>query len=190
MVRVVLNRSGYGVIPEQTVKYVNFKAYRLAKTFGLNSQDEEDLRQDLFVYALEKLAHWDERRGRSLASFLQMCIDSKLKNVVRDAQRMKRRNIILTLDAPCGTDNSVDDGGTVIDHIAGVVGRRQEEVDRICDIRAVVGSLDDELATVCRMLKKGNSQREIAKRLERSRKYVAETLMPRLRDKFAELKNS
>lgn len=43
--------SGYGNIPSQTVKYIHYKANRTAMTLGWNSQDEEDLRQDLFLEA-------------------------------------------------------------------------------------------------------------------------------------------
>lgn len=176
--------SGYGNIPSQTVKYIHYKANRTAMTLGWNSQDEEDLRQDLFLEVFVKMKKWDESRGRSLGSYLQMCVDARIKSALRASRRQKRANVDLSLDV---LDHN---GDAAVDGVSGNVGLTCLQCDRINDVRTMFASLDDELMTACRCLAMGISDRKLARRLGRSRKYVAANIFPRLRQKFAELRGA
>ena len=178
----------YGALPKDSVGDIKSIAHKFAQAYGLNYQDEEDLRQELFLHCYRVIGDYMPGSEATLRSYLYSCCVNRAKRFMTAMGRIKRADVVLALDAPVGADG--DDETAMVDTIADGSEDGQFLIDRKYDVATVVGQLDEELRKACELFKlPGMSQRELAKRLKRNRKYIDKTLMPRLREKFGELYN-
>lgn len=70
----------------------NAKAVDIVRKTGLN--DLEDFRQEIFVFLFRRLDKYDAAKGAP-HTFIDVCMESARKNIIRNIYRAKKKNHIL-----------------------------------------------------------------------------------------------
>lgn len=179
----------HGQIPQETISYINQKAFAVSRMLGLGYQETEDLKQELMLGVWKRIGKFDPSKKMSLASYLHMRVDSVAANFIRDRNRIKRTSLLLVLDAPCGSaEEDGEDGvdGTMLDHIA-AEGDPVRALQLKHDVAEILKKLDPKMRRVCEMLMAGDSIVEIARFLGCSRHNVYGSVFANLRNAFADV---
>ncbi len=72
-----------------TERHIQFKARQLSRRSDFSPSDEDDLRQELWVYLLARIHHFDPERG-SLRTFVSRVVNSAVATILRNRKRYKR----------------------------------------------------------------------------------------------------
>ena len=72
-----------------TERLIQFKARQLSRRSDFTPSDEDDLQQELWVYLLARIHHFDPERG-SLRTFVSQVVNSAVATILRNRQRQKR----------------------------------------------------------------------------------------------------
>jgi RNA polymerase sigma-70 factor (ECF subfamily) len=68
---------------------IKHKARRLIGRYGFTRSDYEDIQQELKLHVLQRMRHFDPRRG-SMTTFLNRIVENKLASVIRHRTATKR----------------------------------------------------------------------------------------------------
>jgi len=175
-------REDQNALPKQTMKYIMGRTVSAAKVAGLSYEDEDDLRQTLFLAAVKARAKYDATHKASIETFLHCAVDNALKNFLRDRRRIKRVNLICVLDAKecdegfeLGDDEENDE--TMAERIPDETGSGIPETDLKLDVAEGVRRLDPTSRRLCELIMSGMSVREAGREMgipfwTLNRKYV------------------
>jgi RNA polymerase sigma factor (sigma-70 family) len=97
------NGLGYSKLLQKFEKFINYMALK----YDIIGQDSEDMRQNMIVYILEGILKYDPTRGTKLSTFLQMRINRRLINEIRNQNLDSRNPTILrttlySVNCSCG----------------------------------------------------------------------------------------
>lgn len=138
---------------EYAATLIRVKARQLVGRYGFARSDREDIEQDLILHLLQKLRHFDPKRG-SENTFVSRITNRKIASIIRQRTAAKRdfRRLTLIEDA---TERDRDDAWSV-----GPESTQDLEIDMTDAIRR----LDSDSRRLCGLLRTG-SITEAARRM-------------------------
>ena len=103
-------RTGQGY--DRVIRQLESMVYFLAKKYRLKGFSLEDRKQHIVMRVLEGITEYDPRKNTKLSTFLQMRVNRRLINEIRDEGRMCRNPTILNVNAfrvtcECGANHTV-----------------------------------------------------------------------------------
>lgn len=124
-------RSGQGY--EEIIKKLNPLICKFASKYHFNGNSFDDTRHDVIVHILEGILKYDPRKETKLSSFLQMRVNRRLINEIRNNGRAFRNATFLNISTfsctcSCG-HNFVETVGKEEDIICPECSRRIEDLD-------------------------------------------------------------
>jgi len=180
-------------IPSKTVKYINYKTASTSMNCGLSFEDEEDLKQSIYLAVVKAIAAYDKSHGASMETFLHRSVDFATCEFLRNRRREKRVRLLYILDAPL-EDGRQPDGceghETMLDETADKRDSGIHAVDLHHDVAEALRGLDRETSEVCRLLMEGESVREIARTLGIKRWVLMREIMPRIAARLEKVRDS
>jgi len=172
-------------LPAKTMKFIDVK---VTATPGLNDQDREDLRQNMYLAVIREREKFDPARHSSLEHFLESPAMSAWKKFFRDRARLKRARVVAVLDEPVRTGTGSDglgvdtQAGTRLDFVADPNESRQDDADREIDRSSFKSTLADPMMrSAYEMLIDEVPQKEIIRRLGITEAKFRFSLMPALK---------
>ena len=149
------NRSG---VDEYALRLVRAKARSLVGKYGFTWQDVDDIAQDLLLDLVERMDAYDKAKSR-LGTFITRVVNHRVANIV-EARKASKRGLgqtMVSLDAPI-TGKSGEAGRSrheLIDEETYLQRTRPsgrsaaERLDLRIDLNAILGSLPEDLRTLC-----------------------------------------
>lgn len=167
---------------EPTIHYYVLKFSRLGKALGL---DTKDLLQEANLAFTDAINNYDATKNASLRTFISVCVQRKLVQVIRKAQTAKK-NIMKTSVSLDQEFNGVNLGD--------LIGNEKldpyfhfEELDNSEEIKSMIQNhLSEFELKVINYTINGLDYKQIAKKLNKSPKQIDNT-MQRVRIKVREL---
>ena len=136
----------------------------------IDGMEPNDLLQECVLHWLRVKARYDSSSGASAKTFMATVCRNKLKDMLREHGRAKRRASVLSLDAPLDPD---DPKATLGDILAGPTVEREFELQetrgRIC---LAMKRLTERQRKMCELLLDQRDVTEIAELLEVTRPTV------------------
>lgn len=188
----IKNHAQAHSLPQQTIKYIDHRCVETSKTVGLSFQDEEDLKQQMYLYAIKALEHYDQDRKAKLETFLHAVVDNAAKQFLRSRMRMKNRRVACILDAPVEGESAQDGGDemTLLDTIADESAAWLDEYELRSDIAAFLATLGKQQKTVCRLVMANVPYVEISRRIGVPEWKIRQQILPGLAPVLAKFLNS
>lgn len=159
------NHTDVNALPAITTKYIINKAVTTSRCTGLSFQDEDDLKQTLFLAAIRARENYDPSRNASLETLLHTVVDRALLHFLRDRRRCKRLNVVCVLDAnECDAGFELGDdeenNETMAERIPDETGSGIPETDLRMDVAEGLKRLDPTARRVCELVMSGKSLRQ------------------------------
>jgi RNA polymerase sigma factor (sigma-70 family) len=178
-------------LPTKTVGYINAKARKTSFCIGLGFEDEEDLRQSLFLAAIKARDSFNAAsRAAMLETYLHRAVDNAAVDFLRRRSANIRTSVLCILDAPLnpnGNHAEFREGETMIDFVADRNADTAEDIVLRIDVADAIKPLDRECRELCDLLMRGVSIRECARIMELPLWDVRRRLMPKIADSLEEL---
>jgi RNA polymerase sigma factor (sigma-70 family) len=156
----------------ESLTTIRVKVAGLIGRYGLTDQDFEDLHQEVALYVLAQLPHFDPQRS-SLATFVSRCCDRAITRILRARRAPKRR---CARDYAC-TDELHGDGadgyGEELAHAVAQCEERQRDLRM--DIAQVATELPARLRSLLQRLM-SDSPSDIARKRGVARQRIAEDI--------------
>lgn len=134
--------SGYEAVINELNGMINF----LSAKYQFNGCSFEDRRHNIIVHILEGMPKYDPRRGTKLSSFLQMRINRRLINELRNESRISKNATFLNINTfhilcECGANTHVNIpvGDSIEDNVC------PECQMSLADVKQIVSSSAPEL---------------------------------------------
>ncbi len=182
------NEDAKDIIYEKYKYIIDITIRKYALTGLKNGFEYQDLYQEALVGFSDALCRYQEEKNTSLATFITLCVDRHLQNVLRKASRIKNRVVLESLsldhvyeeyDVPLKdfiSDNSKHDPLNTIS--------KEEEFDKL--LADIQDSLAPNEKEVYDLLILGKSYQEIAKSLNKTPKQIDNTIQ-RLKTKIKDI---
>lgn len=165
---------------------IRIKARKLSRRPGFRRDEVEDLEQQIRIAVIEKLPTFDANRC-NIDGFINVVADSAAGMIAR-ARRAEKRGVYRShRSLDLGTE--AQHGDTLGAKLTPSDGARRlgiappMQIDRV-GLKAVIDSMPEELASICRLLGT-HTIADIARTLGMRRQRVHE-VMPRIRQHFAD----
>lgn len=140
--------AAIGGLDEYTETTVFHKVDRLIGRLGFTEDDRDDLQQDLALYLIQGLKHFDPSRARR-STFITRCIEHRIADIIRHrhrARRDTRRSFRFSTD----DDGEAQISATALADTAS--DRERERADIRIDVSSVIATLPARLVTICELL--------------------------------------
>jgi hypothetical protein len=154
----------------------SIKARQLVGKAGLKATDQDDIKQQLMLYVIERLHAHDRSRGIPEA-FISMLMTTAVALLLRERRSIKRggRKLTLSLDASTSDDQPLNDHITPATswRRLGVVRPEERQViDVRVDIADAIQAVPEHLLPLVDELAKGGTVAAVARKTGRSRRRV------------------
>lgn len=183
----------------QIIRTIAFHANQLAKNFGLQAADKEDIRQELIVKALSIIEDFEEGEA-SLVTYIKRCLENKASDIARDLRKLPPT--MNTDDASTAMDTqeqyrySADRREEYVPFVVSMGGRLQSlsscnhehHVPLKMDIEAKLLILTPRQKEILEGLEEGKTQEQIAEKLGVTKQTINEQIMG-IRTAFSEFEN-
>lgn len=146
--------------PDLDIDYIqdriNYESTKLVGTYGLKTQDFEDIKQELFLELWPKLEKYDQEKS-SLKTYICCMLKASVATFVR---KQKQRNVTQS-KAFCFADLDYDDvkdeGRSFVDSVIDPHSQHaSDQVDQRIDMAIIFESLTDEEQRVHTAVKQSN----------------------------------
>ncbi len=175
-------------IDEYAMTLIRVKARQLIGKYGFTRSDREDLEQDLSIFVLERMRHFDPRRG-SDKTFIDRIVNRKVISIIRGrlaASRDYRRASSLNDAALDEEGKTVERGDTIPDDADRRIARGRDvpaAMDLALDVLTVLATLDPELKRVCDLVIAG-TKKDASEKLGLSKSGLRDRVL-KLREVFS-----
>ena len=188
-------RIDRNAIPQDTVRYINIKTVTTSRNVGLSYEDEEDLRQCLYLAVVKAREAYDASHKTSLETFLHAATDLATKEFLRNRRREKRVRLICVLDEPVaqdgfGGDDETDCEETLIDTIADNRDGGIAEIDLHNEVRDALRGLDADSMRLCQLLMDGETVNSASKILGIERWVVLRKMIPGIAKRLEKIRST
>lgn len=141
------SRNNYSGLDPEIVKQLKYHAWRLKQMKCFESQEIEDIEQDLLLEIWPALSKFDRTKS-SLATFVDKLLSRRSNNLIHKHMCIKRGGKTQTLSL----DKEDENGQTLMDYLADDHCFEDEISIRI-DVSKVIHQLPESLQTLCEQLK-------------------------------------
>ena len=142
-------------INDYTRKIVSTKTTLMLGKCGIGVKDLEDIEQELYLELLKKSKNYNPEKGRT-STFVQCILQNKISEILS----RKKKELVCRTFTECGFFSDDIDEAQFIDQ-SHLIDRE----DLSIDVRDVADSLTPELRVACKLLARGESVTEVARRL-------------------------
>ena len=166
---------------------INYHTNQLAKNFGLQEADKEDVRGKLTLKALSIIEDFEEGEA-SLVTYVKRCLENKASDIARQLRGLpptvNNNNAMTTLDIEeeykYSTDRSEDyvpltiSMGGQLQHLS--VCDHEHDLKLKLDIEAIMSTLTPRQIEIVEMLEDGKTQEQIAEILGDAQQRISEQI--------------
>ena len=186
-----LARQGDGIATDCLLEKYKPLVRKKARTLYLIGGENDDLIQEGMIALYKAIRTYDESYESSFASYATLCIEHKLYNVIKGANRQKNipLNTYVSLYSPTNTDENTNSRETLADTLQPTELTNPEDIiidkENVMDIESTIkkrlSKLEQQVVT---LYIDGNSYQQIAAILGKTPKSIDNALQ-RIKNKLS-----
>jgi hypothetical protein len=177
--------------PELTMRYLAAVKANAHKR-GWSKVDAEDMAGDaaLAVVRARSRGRYNPMFGACEETFYHGVIDASVKDCIRASMRLKRTNLLLTLDKKIVDLDGGEGGESEIDHVADECDNIRFRTELRLDVETVVAMLTPVQRKVCKLLMSGALKRDLPELAGITEYEFKQKILPSLAKAFREFQGA